>query len=89
LANDKWRGEEFVGLKIGVRKELEISSRGNPPRPTNSLTAAKRRKIEGEIWFLQRGALLKEPVGQISDIPMKFPEEDMAFIGTPDRLLGA
>jgi hypothetical protein len=40
-------GQEFVGLRIKARKELEISSRGNPPRPTNSLNrreAAENRK---------------------------------------------
>jgi hypothetical protein len=39
---------EFVGLGIRVRKELEIPSRGNPPRPTNSLNhreaAVNRRR---------------------------------------------
>jgi hypothetical protein len=39
--------QEFVGLRIKVRKELGISSRGNPPRPTNSLNrreAAENRR---------------------------------------------
>jgi hypothetical protein len=42
-------GQEFVGLRIKVRKELDIPSRCNPPRPTNSLNrreaAEYRRRI--------------------------------------------
>jgi hypothetical protein len=41
-------GEEFVGPRIEVRREFETLSRGNPPRPTNSLNrreaAEKQRR---------------------------------------------
>jgi hypothetical protein len=50
--------QAFVGLGIKVRTELELSSRGNPPRPTNSLNrreaAANRRK---KLVFAARSAV--------------------------------
>jgi hypothetical protein len=43
-------------MNSGFRREAIRRYRQTPK------TAARRRKIEGEIRFSQRGALLKEPV---------------------------
>jgi hypothetical protein len=51
------------------------------------VSAALRRKIGRNTRFAQRRALLKEPVEADSRHPNEISEEDMVFLGKPDRLL--
>jgi hypothetical protein len=53
-----------------------------PDRQTPK-SAARRRNIEEELRFLQRSALLKEPVEADSRQPNEIPEEDMVSLTSP------
>jgi len=71
---------------IEVRTEIEISSRGNPPRPTNSLI--RRMAAEnprGSPVYAAR--CLRSLSGHISSIAMRFVAEDVMFFGKSNGLL--
>jgi len=83
--NSPW---EFVGVGIKIfegarefvaRQSAATDKLPNPPR--------RGEKAENEIWFSQRGALLKDPVEADARHPIEITEGDMASISMSDRIL--